>query len=727
MHKTTGYVRTVVAIHNLRDKAKEAVDALQDKSLPERVKDKWNESRREISTRTRNFFTHPENVQCEHIPPIYSYIFRPKSRWELVLLSGTVCGIEFCYAAETAFVTPILLSLGMGIRFVTMIWCLSPLIGFFLTPILGSLSDSCESSFGRRRPFILLLSAGILLGLLLVPNGHHIGIALGDKPQVNVKDLALASELQSSNMTFKNMTNTYDKEIKLLTADNQIAYEANTKSYTMHNTNARSRLTSLLDTFPYILNETQSPVYRHRNKRLVGKGNVKSTIKGPSNITRIHVQPWSIAFTVIGTVLLDFCSDACQSPSRTYLLDVTIHEDHNAGLSTFTLMAGLGGSCGYLMGAVHWESTFWGHLLGGQVNAVFMIVLIVFIMCLIATLSSFPEIPLTLLKDPKTCQEYQQKLQIGEYQEKGSELEVIDSRGQNYGTTSVNDVNNVNEVNDDETSQVKDTTPNGILNEVPETNPVVNTEEGETVLRVPVFPPEPVMTVIDDDQPTLKEYLRSIIHMPKSLRILCLTNLFCWMSLVCYSLYFTDFVGEVVYGGDPQAPEGSYRHELYKDGVRFGCWGMALYSLSCSIYSYFIEALVARLGAKPVYIGGQLVYSVGMIIMAAARHPVAVILLSPTAGVMYSTLFTMPYLLIAHYHCMQTFRDDTTGGECGIRGIGTDVASVSSMVFLSQFILSLTMGTIVEAVGSNLATVCAAAFLSACGAASASQVMYLDM
>lgn len=40
--------------------------------------------------------------------------------------------------------------------------------------------------------------------------------------------------------------------------------------------------------------------------------------------------------------------------------------------------------------------------------------------------------------------------------------------------------------------------------------------------------------------------------MPASMRILCLTNLFCWMSLVCYSLYFTDFVGEAVFGGDPK-------------------------------------------------------------------------------------------------------------------------------------------------------------------------------
>lgn len=73
------------------------------------------------------------------------------------------------------------------------------------------------------------------------------------------------------------------------------------------------------------------------------------------------------------------------------------------------------------------------------------------------------------------------------------------------------------------------------------------------------------------------------------------------------------------------------------------------------------------------------------------------------------------------------FRDDLSTGDTGIRGIGTDVASVSSMVFLSQFILSLTMGSVVEAVGSNVVTVCAAAILSACGAVCATRVMYLDM
>lgn len=73
-------------------------------------------------------------------------------------------GIEFSYAAETAFVSPTLLKIGVAHRHMTLVWALSPLIGFFLTPILGSISDGCRLEMGRRRPFIILMSIGVLLG-----------------------------------------------------------------------------------------------------------------------------------------------------------------------------------------------------------------------------------------------------------------------------------------------------------------------------------------------------------------------------------------------------------------------------------------------------------------------------------------------------------------------------------------------------------------------------------
>jgi solute carrier family 45 protein 1/2/4 len=63
-----------------------------------------------------------------------------------------------------------------------------------------------------------------------------------------------------------------------------------------------------------------------------GEAGNRTTILGNgsdySNATVVsdanYPHPWGVLFTVLGTILLDFDADACQSPSRAYLLDVTL-------------------------------------------------------------------------------------------------------------------------------------------------------------------------------------------------------------------------------------------------------------------------------------------------------------------------------------------------------------------------------------------------------------------
>lgn len=575
----------------------------------------------------------------------YDHHYRRKSRRELLTISAAVMGIEFAYAAETAFVSPTLLKIGVSQSHMTLIWCLSPLVGFFLTPILGSLSDRCKSPLGRRRPFIILLSIGVVLGLLLVPNGKAIGKMMGDKY--------------------------YHKDLDMPTG--RIFPES-----------------SNLTEYDYGESSTEPP-------------------GPPSDLHTYH--PWGIFFTIIGTVLLDFDADACQSPSRAYLLDVTLPEDHAIGLATFTIMAGLGGSLGYAMGGIDWGAL--GTFFGGHVRFVFTIVLFIFIFCVVTTITSFNEIPLDILANP-----FKRKSVSG-----GGE-----------GPERKSDLANGNK------EYLAPTHETTFSQASP--CPVENWSETDGAATVA----------------SLKQYLWSIIYMPSALRWLCLTNLFCWSSLVCYSLYFTDFVGQAVFGGDPRAVEGSPGRRTYDEGVKFACWGMSLYSLSCSAYSFLLDKMVARFRARPVYVGGQLVYSVGMVCLALTRTKWAVLVFSCSAGVMYSTLFTMPYLLVAHYHETDTIhcedswflrqirnllasirhqtaekresRDsenitEMVGGQ--VRGIGTDIAIVSAMVFLAQFILSSLMGTIVQAAGSTTAVVVCAAVLSFCGAISANFVTYMDL
>ncbi|XP_064212375.1 proton-associated sugar transporter A isoform X3 [Tribolium castaneum] len=563
-------------------------------TLRDHVKDRWNTWKDENPGVFQRHEKTPPGVVYED----YSHIYRRKTRTELIRISAAVMGIEFSYSAETAFVSPTLLKIGVEHKHMTLVWALSPLIGFFLTPILGSLSDRCHLNAGRRRPFIFVMSVGVLLGLLLVPNGELLGYVAGDP----------------------------------------------------------------------------KPSDSHYN----------------------NSHPWGVFFTVLGTVLLDFDADACQSPARAYLLDVTVPEDHARGLSTFTVMAGLGGFLGYALGGINWDATLIGRLLGGHVRAVFTLTTLIFIVCVSYTITSFKEMPLRLLELRGTL----------------DESDEIRTTGPSYGSLEVDE--------EQVSGPVFLASFDNFFQENSSQYVSINGEQ-----------PQSRKSIVPAPNASLLIYLKSIVYMPKSLKILCLTNLFCWMAHVCYSLYFTDFVGEAVFGGNPTVKSRilCFCTKLYESGVRFGCWGMSMYSLSCACYSLIIERLIKNFGARKVYVGGLLVYSSGMFLMALTKHKVGVIVFSWTAGVMYSTLFTMPYLLVAHYHASGTFERVEDGKEVAqqIRGLGTDVAIVSSMVFLAQFILSVCMGYIVNAVGTTTAVVVVASSLAFCGAITATQVVYLDL
>lgn len=92
----------------------------------------------------------------------------------LVMHSMAMFGREFCYAVEAAYVTPVLLSVGLPKSLYSVVWLLSPVLGFLLQPVVGSASDHCRARWGRRRPYILALGVMMLLGMALYLNGDTI-------------------------------------------------------------------------------------------------------------------------------------------------------------------------------------------------------------------------------------------------------------------------------------------------------------------------------------------------------------------------------------------------------------------------------------------------------------------------------------------------------------------------------------------------------------------------
>lgn len=67
---------------------------------------------------------------------------KPKrSKLSLFLNSTVMFGREYCYAIEATLTTPILLSIGLPLNLYSLVWVISPILGFIFQPIVGNLSD----------------------------------------------------------------------------------------------------------------------------------------------------------------------------------------------------------------------------------------------------------------------------------------------------------------------------------------------------------------------------------------------------------------------------------------------------------------------------------------------------------------------------------------------------------------------------------------------------------
>jgi solute carrier family 45 protein 1/2/4 len=75
---------------------------------------------------------------------------------------------QAAYSVIYTLGTPIFMHFESSQIVISCLWTLFPLTGFILQPVIGHYSDRSRFSLGRRRPFILVGSLGLLLGLTVM-------------------------------------------------------------------------------------------------------------------------------------------------------------------------------------------------------------------------------------------------------------------------------------------------------------------------------------------------------------------------------------------------------------------------------------------------------------------------------------------------------------------------------------------------------------------------------
>eukprot|EP00466_Bigelowiella_natans_P001833 jgi/Bigna1/78784/fgenesh1_pg.57_\ len=88
------------------------------------------------------------------------------SREHLVALGALP--IEMGWCVGEALLVPFLMTLNLPSYLASLVWLLNPILGTFMQPWCGGLSDNCTSDWGRRKPFLIIFSAMAALGVFLI-------------------------------------------------------------------------------------------------------------------------------------------------------------------------------------------------------------------------------------------------------------------------------------------------------------------------------------------------------------------------------------------------------------------------------------------------------------------------------------------------------------------------------------------------------------------------------
>ncbi|KAK5922369.1 hypothetical protein CgunFtcFv8_019639 [Champsocephalus gunnari] len=700
----------------------------------------------------------------------------PLHRW--VMHGAVMFGREFCYAMETALVTPVLLQIGLPEQYYSLTWFLSPILGLLLTPVIGSASDRCTLRIGRRRPFILALCVGVLLGVALFLNGSVIGLSLGDTPSsqpigivltvlgVVVLDFSADASEGPIRAYLLDVADTDEQDMAL-----------NIHAFSAGLGGAVGYMLGGLDWTGTALGQA----FKEQEQVLFLFAGIIFIISVTLHMFSIPEQSFApsdrlkVTGRAVSTGQLSFRPVGHSAP----VLDVIADEDASARASsrqdnesdseeddmdflavervrsksdsvlampdaTVEMDSDLDPDSQHFLTEVHrflpetqaeLQDTFQPsyHIIG--------------------TLSPSggpPDLTDGMVASKKpACTESKgstnsppPRLQIHSGSEK-SNLKKQQVKAVNGANASLS--------SSDHFSEMKDNTPTKLLTKTS----VSSRPHPHTFYRQPSFTfsyygrvgsqryrlrkaaplsPRPITTSQSlndlselhrradrrelqlsasslssegssseggpDKGTTVRLLWLSMFKMPRQLWTLCVCHLLTWFSIIAEAVFYTDFMGQVIYHGDPTAPSNSTELLNYHRGVQMGCWGLVVYAATAAVCSAILQKYLDNfdLSIKIIYIVGTLGFSIGTAVMAIFPNVYVAMVMISSMGIISMSISYCPYALLGQYHEIKEYIHHSPANTR--RGFGIDCAILTCQVYVSQILVASALGAVVDAVGS---------------------------
>ncbi len=364
--------------------------------------------------------------------------------------------------------------------------------------------------------------------------------------------------------------------------------------------------------------------------------------------------------TVVAFVGMDFSADQFGSTVRMYLLDSVSLETSDVANYMYLAMLALGSCVGSLISAIDWDSLgFGGHVthhhttnqykgnLEYQIEVVFGIVLIIFVACIAMTLCSVDE-----------------KRQISK--DSSLDLDMPSSRECSRSNS---------------TCLLDSTTREHLIVRQ------LNTSQEMATEIIPEKIKEPEMLLkrqprtdsrssgwncVGSVTRSLRRSREFVGCLSLSMKLLWAVAFLDWIVYLGKNIFFTDYVGSVVYGGSPTSDDGAAMSR-YEAGIRMACWCKAFEDVLIFFYSLILEWLSELTGHKVVLVGGHFLHFAALGLAVLQPSIASAVLLSITDGIFVANLETIPYALILyykvsciHYACVWSAWYHGTYGSCAL-------------------------------------------------------------
>uniref|UniRef100_A0A3Q2CBA1 Solute carrier family 45 member 4 n=1 Tax=Cyprinodon variegatus TaxID=28743 RepID=A0A3Q2CBA1_CYPVA len=652
----------------------------------------------------------------------------PLKRW--VMHGAVMFGREFCYAMETALVTPVLLQIGLPEQYYSLTWLLSPVLGLMFTPLIGSASDRCTLRWGRRRPFILALCIGTLIGVALFLNGSLIGLSLGDEEgsqpigivltvlgvvvldfcadategpiraylldvaDTEEQDMALNIHAASAGLggavgyalggldwthTFLGDILKSQEQILFVFAailfsisvvlhllsieEQQYSPQSDRLDQETWTSWKRLQISYLNPFFPFHFPLDFLP---GKSDSVLAMADATLDHLDHDALFLCHLEP---------SIFAERLSPHHSTPPRIPSFFSPDHSSSRPRLASIRRSSSTGSED--LLRPHHANHHTHAHTPRISRLSAFLVTNADIGSSDRLTASTGapmrqPRRHHTFYRQPSCTFSYYGRVGSHRYRYRRANAAFLIK-----SSRSMNDLYEV-EARHRRRNRQRNRHRSGNTNS---SSGDTESEEGEV-------------------ETTVRLLWLSMLKMPPELLRLCACHLLTWFSIIAQAVFFTDFMGQVIYEGDPTAPTNSTLLENYHQGVQMGCWGLVIYAMTAAICSAILQKYLDNfdLSIKVIYILGTLGFSIGTAVMAIFPNVYVAMVMISSMGIICMSISYCPYALLGQYHEMKEYIKHSPGNSR--RGFGIDCAILSCQVYISQILVASALGAVVEAVGS---------------------------